>query len=308
MPDDRQRHRPPGGLSGLRWPVSRRLGAHPWGDERSSQRGPGVEYADVREYVLGDYARQIDWNLTARSDRTYIRESNPERGYDAWLLVDASRSLDWGTSDRLKRESARQLVEGMTLLLSRYGNRVGAVVFDAAVRAVLPPAAGRTGRLRLLARLDRDLAAPGGEGRTDLRPALQLIGRVARRSSLLVLVSDFLVAGDWQRPMRIVSRRHEVVVARINDPREGDLPDIGLVTFEDPETGEQFEVDTSSRKLRARFLAAAQDERTALAKELGRMGAAVFDVGTNAATVGQLAEFLRRRRAELRNVARATPA
>jgi uncharacterized protein (DUF58 family) len=288
--------------------VRRRLGVHPWGDERSTQRGPGVEYADVREYVLGDDARQIDWNLTARSDRTYIRESNPERGYDAWLLVDASRSLDWGTSDRLKRDSARQLVESMTLLLSRYGNRVGAVVFDTAVRAVLPPASGRTGRLRLLARLDRELAAPGGDGRTDLRPALQLMGRVGRRSSLVIVVSDLMVAGGWQRPLRMLAQRHEVVVARISDPREGELPDIGLVTFEDPETGQQFEVDTSSRKLRQRFLDAAREERAQLAKELGRLGAATFEVGTNAATVEQLAEFLRRRQAELRSAGRPTPA
>src|SRR5919199_517791 len=113
-------------LRRARWPVLRRLGFHPGGDERSRFRGAGIEYTDVREYQAGDDPRTIEWNITARSDRPYVRESTPDRGLDAWLLVDTSRSLDWGTARCLKREAAADLVVAASLLLARRGNRVGA--------------------------------------------------------------------------------------------------------------------------------------------------------------------------------------
>src|SRR5207244_13462914 len=115
--------------------------------ERSVTRGPGVEYAESREYEYGEDARTIDWNLSARSDRVFVRESNPDRGLDAWLIVDASASLDWGTALMLKREAAIDMASAASTLIARHGSRVGAIVFDANVRHFLPPIAGRRGRL-----------------------------------------------------------------------------------------------------------------------------------------------------------------
>src|SRR3989442_9496873 len=164
-----------------RWPVLRRLGFHPGGDERSSFRGAGLEYTDVREYQAGDDPRTIEWNITARSDRPYVRESLPERGLDAWLLIDVTRSLDWGTARCLKRQLALEFSAVVGQLLIGRGNRVGALLFDQRVRAIIPPSSGRTAPLQLIARMERAAdrpqnpsPSPGGRGggTTHLRRAL----------------------------------------------------------------------------------------------------------------------------------------
>src|ERR1700730_59932 len=173
-------------LARLRWPVWNRLGFHAWGDERSSLRGQGVEFADVREYEYGEDARLIDWNLTARSDRIFVRESHPERGLDSWLIVDVSASLDWGTALVLKREAALEMASAAASLIARHGSRVGAIVFDTQVRRVLPPVAGRVGRLHLVGGLDADFSsAPTGPA-TALAGALRHAGKVIPRPSLLI--------------------------------------------------------------------------------------------------------------------------
>lgn len=291
-------------LRRLRWPVARRLGVHPGGDERSRARGPGVEYADVREYQPGDDPRSIDWNLTARSDRPFVRESIPDRGADVWLLVDTSRSLDWGTARCLKRDAALQVTAAAAYLLVRHGNRVGALLFNQGLGAVVRPASGRTALLRLVATVQRAIesqAAAEPNGATDLGRALAEAGRLIRRPSLLIVVSDFLVRDGWERPLSAVALRHEVVAAWITDPREREIPDVGLVTFEDPETGRQLSVDTGSGRLRERFRAAAQEQRLALARSLTRSGAAIAELSTEHELVPQLVRFFARRRAELRN-------
>src|SRR3979411_2925162 len=146
-------------LGPRRRPVWKKLGLRAWGDERSNLRGPGVEFAAVGEYQYGDDARLIDWNLTARSARVFVRESHPERGLDAWLIVDVSASLDWGTALVLKREAALEMALAAASLIARQGSRVGAIVFDSQVRRVLPPVAGRTGRLQLVGGLDADFSS-----------------------------------------------------------------------------------------------------------------------------------------------------
>lgn len=306
MPPDRaSRERTRELLRRVRWPVARRLGVHPWGDERSRLRGPGIEYADVREYQHGEDARLIEWNLSARSDRLFVREAQPDHGLDVWLLVDASRSLDWGTALCLKREAALELTGAVTLLLTRHGNRVGAMVFDTRTRRVLPPASGHRGRLALLARLDAEAA--GGTGPTDLAGALGQAARLIRRPSLVIVVSDFLVEPGWQRPMKALSLRHEVVGARVSDPREGEIPNIGVVHFEDPETGAQVEVDTTSARLRERYRAAAEAQRAQLLADLRRAGAAALEITTGEPVLPQLVAFLRRRQLERRPPHRGAP-
>ncbi|MGI8608742.1 MAG: DUF58 domain-containing protein [Candidatus Dormibacteria bacterium] len=291
-------------LRRLRWPLAHRLGVHTAGDERSLYRGPGIEYADVREYQPSEDARLIDWNLTARSDRPFVRESHQERGLDVWLLVDASRSLDWGTARALKRDAARELVELVTMLLSRHGSRVGAIVFDNQVRCVFPLRGGRQGRLQLMSRIEAQRAVTETTGRTSLAETLKDAARLVTRPSLIIVISDFLVEPGWQRPLKALSIRHDVVAARVSDPRESDLPPIGIVTFEDPETGRQVEVDTGNRKLRARFRAAAADRRDTLIADVRSARAQLFEVSTAEPVVNQLIAYLRVRQAMRGGLAR----
>jgi len=258
-------------LGALRWPVMRRLGVHPSGEERSRGLGAGLEYADAREYVPGDDPRQIDWSLSARSGRTFVRLAHPDRGLDAWLLVDTSRSLDWGTSLCLKREAAADLV---------------------AVGKVLPPSSGRRSRSALMAEARR-APGPGEDGPTDLAVALTTAARIIRRPSLLLVVSDFQSPPGWQLHLRALSLKHEVVAAMITDPREQAIPDVGLVTFEDPETGRQLEVDTRSSRLRDRFQRAAAERQAQLRAEILAAGAFPIEVTTSEDVLGQLIRLLR---------------
>jgi len=290
-----------------RWPVLRRLGFHPGGDERSSLRGAGLEYSDVREYQAGDDPRTIEWNITARSDRPYVRESLPDRGLDAWLLLDITRSLDWGTARCLKRQLALEFSAVVGQLLIGRGNRVGALLFDDRVRSIIPPSAGRTAMLQLVARIERATAGQEvpsssevgqGGGGTDLGRALAEAGRLIRRPSMMVLISDFMTPGGWQRPLSTLAIRHEVVAVWITDPREREIPDVGVVTFEDPENGEQILVDTRSAHLRARFQEAAAAQRAAIRADLLRARAAVAEMSTDAELVPQLVAFIKQREAQ----------
>ena len=286
-------------LRRVRWPILRRLGFHAWGDERSSVRGPGVEYAESREYEFGEDARTIDWNLSARSDRVFVRESHPDRGLDAWLIVDASASLDWGTALMLKREAALDMASAASSLIARHGSRVGAIVFDARVRRILPPVAGRRGRLHLVGSLDAHMSAPPAGPATAIAAALWQAVKVIRRPGLLIVISDFLAAGGWQRPMATLGHRHELVAARVIDPTELSIPDIGVVTFEDPETGRQLQVDTSNRRLRERFELAAAEQSERISRDLKRAHAVEFHITTGQPFVPQLIEYLRRRSHEI---------
>jgi uncharacterized protein (DUF58 family) len=306
-------------LRRARWPVLRRLGFHPGGDERSSLRGTGLEYSDVREYQAGDDPRTIEWNITARSDRPYVRESLPDRGLDAWLLIDVSRSLDWGTARCLKRQLALELSTVVGQLLIGRGNRVGALLFDERVRSIIPPSAGRTALLQLIARLSRaadsqefpspsgggldsQFPSPSGGGQggglTDLGRALKEAGRLIRRPSLIVILSDFMAPGGWQQPLNTLALRHEVIAAWITDPREREIPDVGVVTFEDPESGRQILVDTRSAPLRARFQEAANAQRATIRADLLRARTAVAELSTAAEVVPQLVAFIKQREAE----------
>jgi uncharacterized protein (DUF58 family) len=299
-PDSRDQRPSPAAievLRRLRWPVERRLGVHTAGDQRSRLRGPGIEYSDVREYQDGEDARLIDWNLTARSDRPFVRESQPDRGMDIWLIVDSSRSLDWGTALGLKRHTAAELVDLLAVLLSRHGTRVGAMVFDTRLRHVLALTAGRQGRMRLVARVEAAGSNHGDAGVTDLADALRRAGRLISRPSLVIVVSDFIVPGGWQRPLKAMSMRHEVVAARVSDPREANLPQIGVVTLEDPETGAQLEVDTTSARLRARYREAAAAQHAGIINDLRAARAELMEISTGSAVLPQLVHFLSSRQA-----------
>jgi uncharacterized protein (DUF58 family) len=283
----------------MSWPALRRLGVHLGGAERSVVRGPGLEYSDAREYAPGDDTRLIDWNLTARSDRPFVKDSFPERALDAWLVLDVSRSMAWGTARCLKGERVREMAVLASELLARSGNRVGLILFGGDQTALLPPRAGRNHRLRILAGLEaatRPLSEDGRRTATDLTGAVECLERVARRRALVVLVTDFLAADGWERPMARMSMRHELIAVHVTDPREASIPDIGVVTFEDPETGRQLTVDTSSKRLRARFEEAAHRQRAAIHERLRRCRVDVLPVDTGTELLPRLARFLTVRR------------
>jgi uncharacterized protein (DUF58 family) len=287
-------------LRRLRWPLLRRLAVHPGGDERSRLRGAGIEYSDVREYQPGDDPRSIDWNLSARSDKTYVRESVPDRGADVWLLVDTSRSLDWGTARCLKRQTSLELAAAASHLLARHGNRIGALLFDRNIHTVIRPASGRSALLRLVAMVERALAVEAGGEATDISTVLMETANLVRRPALLIVISDFMVPEGWEATLGLLSLRHEVVAAWISDPREREIPDVGLVTFEDPETGSQLVVDTTSRTLRRRFKEAAEKQRLDLHARLVGSGAAVAELSTGEELLPQLLRFFERRLIEAR--------
>ena len=279
-----------------RWPVLRRLGFHPGGDEQSRFRGVGIEYSDVREYQAGDDPRSIEWNITARSDRPYVRESLPDRGLDAWMLIDVTRSLDWGTARCLKRQLGLEFAAAVGQLLIARGNRMGALLFDERVRAIVPPLSGRTALLRLIARVEREAQDPASS--TNLGRALTEAGRLIRKPSLVIVITDFMTADGWQRPLSSLAMRHEVIAAWVTDPRERDIPDVGVVTFEDPESGQQILVDTGDARLRLRFESAADTQREAIRTDLQRARAAIAELSTVADLVPQLVRFIKQREAQ----------
>ncbi len=295
-------------LRRLRWSLVHPLATRLNGDERSRLVGPGVEFAGVREYQPGDDIRRIDWNLTARSNTPFIREAQADGAIDVWLVVDVSPSVDWGTGLCLKRDRAIELAAVAGQLLARHGNRLGLLLFADRPLGIVPPATGRAHLERVVGRL-RMHPRSRSRGPTNLRGALEAIRRLARRPSLIVVTSDFLVPDGWAEALRLLAQRHEVVAARLRDARESDLPDVGLITFEDPETGEQLTVNISSKRLRERFAQAAAAQAERIKTSLTECGVDQVVLGTDEDTLPALAAFLdaRRRRRGARWAGRRGP-
>ncbi|MGD9989601.1 DUF58 domain-containing protein [Pseudonocardia sp.] len=283
-------------LRRLEWRVLRRLDGRLQGDHRTMFRGSGVDVADLREYQLGDDLRHIDWNVTARTDVTHVREYLEDREVTAWLVLDGSASMDFGPVQRRKHVVLVEVAAVLAQLLSRGGNRVGALLFDSALRETIPPGSGRNQVLRILSRLLRDRGEGGGG--TDLAGALRAATGILRRRSLVVVVSDFLADDGWQRPLGLLARRHDVIAVQVVDPREFDLPDAGLVYVEDAETEEVILVDSGDAAFRARLRDAADARQAALAADLGTAGLDLFTVATDEDLVRALFRIaaLRRRR------------
>jgi uncharacterized protein (DUF58 family) len=282
-------------LRRLRWSVLRPLARRANGDERSRMSGPGIEFAQVREYQPGDDVRRIDWQLTARSDRPYIREAHDERGLDVWLVVDVSPSVDWGTAQGLKRDLAVELSAVTSELLGHRGNRVGLILFADGIVGIVPPGAGHAHVERIVGRV-RDEPRRPPIGTTDLAGVLAALPRMIHRASMVVLITDFLVPDGWAERLRSLARRHEVIAVRVEDPREVDLPDIGVTTFEDPETGAQLTVDTGSASLRQRFRAAAREQSMRIDATLRSCGVEVIHLGNDGGLLYTMASFLDARR------------
>lgn len=282
-------------LRRLDWTILRPLARYLGGEERSLVRGPGMELAEIREYQPGDDVRHIDWSVTARSDRPFVREAFVERALDAWLVLDLSGSVDWGTAQCLKRDRALEFASVAGQVLGRNGNRIAALLFADKPLGVVPPGVGRVHLVGLLSRI-RETPRQAGRAPTDLAAALAQAYTILRRRSLVLVVSDFLVPTGWQRPLGQLAQRHEVVAVRLGDPREGDLPDVGWITLEDPETGAQLTVDTGDRKLRDRFREAAQAQTEAIHADLVRCGVEELVLSTDTELLPVMIRFLNARK------------
>jgi uncharacterized protein (DUF58 family) len=258
--------------------ITRRIDGLLHGDHRGLVLAAGTDLGEAREYQIGDDVRRIDWNLTARTTVPHVRDTIAERELETWLVVDRSASMAFGTASCEKREIATGVAAAFAFLNNRAGNRVGAVLADSAARPTVIPA--RTGRDPVLALLDILLNRPGTDA-ADLSMALTTAERVARRRGLIVVVSDFLDRGPWALALRRLAGRHQVVAVEVRDPREDALPPVGLVTLVDPETGRRMEVQTNSPKLRARFEAAAAEQRAATSQAVRAAGARHLALSTD---------------------------
>jgi uncharacterized protein (DUF58 family) len=244
-----------------------------------------VDFADLREYQPGDDVRYIDWNVTARMNTPYVRQYVEDREITAWFLLDLSPSVDFGTvavdAERQKRTVLIDFVTTLARLLTRHGNRVGAMFYGSrGVERTIPAKGGRVQVLRLvddLLKYPRSESAPF----TDLAPLLETGRSVIKRRSLIFLISDFISTPGWERPLNLLNRRHEVLAVRLFDPRETELPDIGPLIMQDAETGEQLYVDTHDKRFRGRFQAAATQRQAALTEAFKRSGVDAVSLSTD---------------------------
>ena len=290
-------------LRRLEFKVVRRLDGFLFGDYSGVFYGPSLDLAEVREYQAGDEVRRIDWNVTARMNRLFVRQYREEKELTAWLFVDLSPSMAFGTVRQFKRQVAIDFAGVAAYIITRHGDKVGAIAFPTlAGAAYIPPRAGRLQALRIV----RDLGALPeimGGGQTDLAALLRKLARLVRRRSLVFLVSDFHAPEGWESPLAELAQRHDVIAVRIEDPRERELPNVGGVYLEDPETRRQIWVDTSDRRVREtyRTLVAARD--THLSEVMRKTGVDMVTLSTGTPLVDPLVKFItfrRRRRWSLR--------
>jgi uncharacterized protein (DUF58 family) len=278
----------------LEWRVIRRLEGRLQGNFRTANRGAGIDFAGLRAYQEGDDARYIDWNVTARLDEPHLRMFNEDRELTVWLVLDNSASMAAGLPGRDKHDVLAELALVLARLFDRGGNRVGALFYDtgaehARVEHVVPPGKGRRHALRIGAELNRAVPAASTKkhrgdstrgATTDLAGMFDSVARLARRRSLILVVSDFIGEGDWERSLRQLAVRHEVVALRIADVADDTLPAAGVIVVEDAETGDQLIVDTSDPLFRARYQSGVDEREARIVTGMSRAGVPVHRVDT----------------------------
>jgi len=293
-------HNPDALLRRLEWTVIRRLDGLLHGDYRTLFRGFGLDLADLREYQYHDDVRHIDWNVTARLNETYVREYNEDRDVTAWFLLDMSPSVDFGSTDVRKRAVLADFVTVLARLLTKHGNRVGALFYGDGVEGVVP---ARSGRRHVLHILNTMLTRPplARAAATNLQDLLETGFAVMPQRSLVFVVSDFISTPGWGKALAQLAKRHEVVAVRLYDPLEMEMPDLGLLVVEDAETGEQLFVDTHDRGFRKRFAEAAVRRERELRAAFADARVDALELCTSDDLVDALMRFadLRKRRSQL---------
>lgn len=282
-------------LQRLDWRVIRRLDGLLQGDYRTLFYGAGVDFADLRDYEPRDDIRHIDWNVTARMNSPYVRQYVEDREVTAWFLLDLSPSMSFGPVDRPKSTILIDFVTAMARLLTRNGNRVGAILYDNRSINIIPPRGGKNQVLRLTRTLLNHDGAPVGHS-TDLNKLIQAGLNSVKRRSLIFIVSDFISELGWERPLAHLNQRHELLAIRLFDPQETALPDAGVLVIEDAETGEQLYVDTSNPTFRQNFLTAAQRRTEMLTAKSKRAGVPLFEISTEENVIGAIVRMVRLRK------------
>jgi uncharacterized protein (DUF58 family) len=238
-----------------------------------------LDFADLREYQYHDDVRHMDWNVTARLQIPHVREFLEDREITAWFLLDMSPSIDFQSVSVSKRTVLSEFTTLMCRFLSGKGNRAGALLFSGGVERMVPARGGRQQFLVLLDALSR-YRAPKKVQATDLKRVLSDAAKMIRRRSLVFVVSDFISAPGWEKPLSQLANRHDVIAVRLTDPLEVRLPDLGLITFQDAESGDQLFVDTHDRGFRARFHAAAEKRDEELATAFQAAGVDALELST----------------------------
>ncbi|OGG54308.1 MAG: hypothetical protein A3F84_14765 [Candidatus Handelsmanbacteria bacterium RIFCSPLOWO2_12_FULL_64_10] len=261
------------------------------GEYHSVFKGRGVEFAEVREYLPGDDVRTIDWNVTARMGHPFVKVFDEERELTVVLLVDASASGDFGTVARMKGEIGVEMCALLAFSAIQNNDRVGLIIFTDEVERFIPPKKGKKHVLRVIRELY--YFQPKGRG-TDIAAALDYLNRVTTRRSVVFLVSDFFASG-YEAALKVANRRHDLVAVTISDPREVELPDVGIVEVEDAETGEEVLIDTSDVRARRRFMNASEEARSARQRLFRSVGVDRVDVRTDRPYIEPLMRFFEAR-------------
>jgi uncharacterized protein (DUF58 family) len=287
-------------LRRLDLPVVRRLEGLLQGDYRSPSRGDGLDLADLREYQFHDDVRRMDWNATARLGTPYVREYLEDREIPVWLLLDMSPSMMFEGVSVSKHAVLMEFTTLMCRLMLGRGNRAGAMIFSGRIDRIIP---ARGGRRQLLQILNTVAQYRPSQTTTDLKQVLADAGNAIRRRSLVFVVSDFISGPDWEKSLTLLAMRHDVIAVRLSDPLETRMPDLGFLTFQDAESGEQLFVDTNDRAFQARFAAVADARETALRGAFERAGVDVLELTTEDDVLDALMGFAQMRKQSLRRSA-----
>jgi uncharacterized protein (DUF58 family) len=267
------------------------------GEYASAFQGHGIEFSEVRPYDEGDDVRMIDWNVTARMNAPYVKQYIEERELKIYLLVDISPSNEFGTEGELKRELIAEFAATLAWLGISRNDKVGLVLFGNRVEKTFPPKKGK----RQLARIiEGVLYQQPSERGTAIEPAIAWLGRMAKRRAVVFIISDFMSDEDLSRPLKILAIRHDVVLVRLSDRWERDLPKVGLVEVEDPETGDSLLVDTSDPLVGKAYREAREDGNEAFNRSRNQAGLDLIDLSTGEPFLHPLLAFLRRRRMKRR--------
>jgi uncharacterized protein (DUF58 family) len=288
-------------LRRLEWTVIRRLDGLLQGDYRTLLRGTGLDLADLREYQHHDDVRHIDWNVTARLQVPHVRVYTEDREMAAWFLLDLSPSVDFGSGETRKRNISAEFVAVLARLLTRHGNRVGAVLYGTGVDTVIPTRGGRRHVLHLLHTLQERPDSESASRVTRLQDLLASAASLIKRRSTVFVVSDFISEPGWERPLAMLAQRHEVVAVRVLDPLELNIPDLGLLTIRDSETGEQLLVDTHDTGFRKRFARIAAQREAELRQGFVKANVDALELSTDGDLVEAVMRFtdMRKRRTRL---------
>lgn len=261
------------------------------GEYHSAFKGLGMEFAEVREYQPGDDIRKIDWNVTARAGKAYIKSFDEERDLTVMLMVDISQSSQFGTAGRMKGEIAVELAAILAFSAIRNNDKVGLILFTDQVELYIPPRKGRTHVLRVIREL---LYFKPQHSGTDIAGALEYLNRVTRRKVTCFIFSDF-ISDSFRKPLQIANKRHDMIALKITDPREHALPGIGLIEFEDAETGEMVMIDTSDAAFRRTFAGGTEQTDAEREQLFRQIGVDLISIDTDKSYVEPIVRFFRSR-------------